>query len=298
MAIAPLLLLALLAQSGGECRSFIDRARAAYESRNFSAAVAEFDRALIACPEPRLVLLPLAQAQLMAQQLDASIKSLTRLLVLDPRNPEALKLHGDVLYLLGREDEAKGALEAAIKIDPRHQPSQYALGRIYYQQSRAQEAAALFQSLIDQDPKNYRAHDNLALCYAALQRDNDAVRHFMKALDLVHKDHPSYDVVYANFADYFLDRSRFNEAFQLASEAATRNPNSARNFFLTGKALMKLEKPELSVRWFKQAAELDPKYSEPRYWLAQAYRKLGKSEEATRELEIFRELGKVPKVKR
>ena len=42
---------------------------------------------------------------------------------------------------------------------------------------------------------------------------------------------------------------------------------------------------ELAVRWFTEAGELDPAYPEPRYWLAQVYRKLGKAEEANRELQ-------------
>jgi tetratricopeptide (TPR) repeat protein len=124
------------------------------------------------------------------------------------------------------------------------------------------------------------------------------LQHFLKALDLVHKQHPEYDVVYANAANFFIDRSEFEKAFQLAAEAAKRNPNSARNFFLTGKALVKLEKHDISIRWFQRAAELDPTYTEPRYWLAQVYRKLGKMEEAGRELEKFRELSKAPKIKR
>jgi tetratricopeptide (TPR) repeat protein len=290
----PLFLWALLAQSG-ECPSLLERARVAYESRAYTLAADEFEHALKSCPNPNEILLPLAQAQLMARRLEPALETLNRT---DPRNPDALKLKGDVLYFLGREPEAEQALEAALKIDPKHQPSRYALGRIYYQQSRFDESAKLFRALIEQDSKNYRAHDNLALCYAALHQDGLALQHFLRALDLVHKQHPEYDVVYANAANFFIDRSEFEKAFQLAAEASKRNPNSARNFFLTGKALVKLEKHDLSIRWFQRAAELDPTYTEPRYWLAQVYRKLGKKEEADRELEKFRELSKAPKLKR
>ncbi|MDZ7640248.1 MAG: tetratricopeptide repeat protein [Bryobacterales bacterium] len=297
MLLVPVILWAFLAQ-GGECRLVLSRAQAAYQERRYADAIGGFRQAIVACPDDQPLLLPLAQAQLMAQRLEDSRETLETMLLGQPLNLDGLKLLGDVEYLLGREAEAQAALLRALRIDPLHKPSLYALGRVYYQQNRIDDSLALFLKLTAEDARDFRAHDNLALCYAALQRDTDAVRHFMKALDLVYKAHPEYDVVYANFANFLLDRSQFEQAFQLAATAAERNPNSARNFFLTGKALVKLEKLELSVRWLKEAGALDPSYTEPHYWLAQVYRKLGRRDEAKRELEIFRELSKAPKMKR
>ena len=297
MDLGSLLLMALLAQ-GGECLPALERAKQTYEARRYAMAVTEFRLAVEKCHDPRNVLLPLAQAQLMAQQLEESHSTLARFLILEPRNPDALKLQGDVLYLLGRESEAKTVLERALTVDPRHEGSQYALARIHYQQNRIEESRALFLQLIERAPGNYRAHDNLALCYAALQQDSEAIKHFLKALDLVHQAHREYDVVYANFANFLMERSEFEKAFQLAAEAARRNPRSARNYFLTGKSLVKLDRHELSIRWLREATVLDPTYTEPRYWLAQVYRKLGRHDEAKRELEVFRELSKAPKLTR
>jgi tetratricopeptide (TPR) repeat protein len=288
---------ALFAQSG-ECPSVLEQARTAYQSRRYDVAAAEFERALPLCPDRGRVLLFLAQSQLMAQRLQAAQQSIERLVSAEPKNTDALKLQGDILYLLGREPEAEKSLLAALAIDPKHTNSRYALARIYYQQSRFPEAVTLYRQIIGQEPNNYRAHDNLALCYASLRQDSDAVKHFLKALDIVHKAHPEYDTVYANAANFFLDREQYEKAFQLAFEAAKRNPSSARNFFLTGKALVKLDKQDLSVKWLKQAAELDPTYTEPHYWLAQVYRRLGQTEDADRELQKFKELNAKPRAKR
>jgi tetratricopeptide (TPR) repeat protein len=292
---SPIILGALFAQSG-ECPLVLEQARTAYESRRYEVAAAEFERALSLCPDRGRILLFLAQAQLMAQKLEPALNTIQR--VAEPKNTDALKLQGDILYLLGQEPEAEKSLLAALEIDAKHTPSRYALARIYYQQSRFTEAAALFRAIIEQEPGNYRAHDNLALTYASLREDANALKHFLKALDLVHKAHPEYDTVYANAANFFLDREQYQKAFQLAAEAAKRNPSSARNFFLTGKALVKLDKPELSIKWFKQAADLDPTYTEPHYWLAQVYRRRGQNEEADRELQKFKELNAKPRAKR
>lgn len=77
------------------------------------------------------------------------------------------------------------------------------------------------------------------MCHDSLSQDTDALRSFFKALDLVIKDHPNYDWAHANLADFFLRRNEHEKAFQLAAEAAKRNPASARNCFLTAKALVR-----------------------------------------------------------
>jgi tetratricopeptide (TPR) repeat protein len=281
-----------------ECREIVECGRQAYESGQFQISAAEFERALDVCPQRAQAGLALGKAQLMAGQVEASIESLRRITKLDPTNIEAHKVLGDALYLAGKEAEAEQSLKAGLALDPTFEPALYALGRIYYQQNRFPEAVRQFQQVIEHDPKNYRAHDNLGLCYDALYRDSDALRHFLTALELVYKEHPEYDWAHANLADFFLKRNEYEKAFQMAAEAARRNPKSARNFFLTGKALAKLNKDKLSVRWLKRATELDPKYREAHYLLARAYQKLGNQEDAEREFTKFRELAAKPTSRR
>ena len=103
----------------------------------------------------------------------------------------------------------------------------------------------------------------------------------------MYKDHPEYDVVYANFADLLIKLGNFQRAFDLAAEAAQRNPGDPRNLFLAGKALVQLGRSDLSVRWFEQAIALNADYPEPHYLLSQAYRKLGRTDDADRELKAF-----------
>ena len=166
------------------------------------------------------------------------------------------------------------------------------MGRLYAMQNRYAEAVERLETAVRIDPKHYKAWDNLGVCYDALDRDSDSLRSFFKALELVQKDHPTYDWAHANLADFFLRRDQNEKAFQLAAEAAARNPDSARNYFLTGKALVRLEKHELSVRWLERAAQLDPQFADALYLLGQTYRKLGRQADATRALERFKEASK------
>jgi len=238
------------------CDETLARARSAFEARSFPIAAREFEQAASICPARAAILVSLGQTQ----------------------------------YVLGDEQSAEQTLKRAIALDPKDTAPLYALGRIYYQQNRFPEAVAQLQQVVELDPKHFRAYDNLGLCYDALQQDTLALKHFFRALDLVKDAHRDYDWAYANLAEFFLKRNEFDKAFQLAAEAAERNPQAARNFFLTGKALTKLERNETSLRWLRRALALDSAYADAHYLLGQTLRKLGQPDAAREHLEAFRKL--------
>lgn len=239
-----------------DCSQLLNRAQAAFDARQFSDAAAQLKEALRPCPlEQSRILLALGQTQ----------------------------------YLLGQDVEAEQSLKSIVDANPNHEDALYALGRMYAMQNRFPEAVEKLQAVTRINPANYKAWDNLGTAYDALNRDSDALASFFKALDLVMKDHREYDWAHANLADFFLRRNQAEKAFQLAAEAAGRNPASPRNCFLTAKALVRLEKHQLSVRWLERAVELDPQYAEALYLLAQTYRKLGREADAARVLARFQE---------
>jgi tetratricopeptide (TPR) repeat protein len=247
------------AAAAQECGTILDRAQRAFEQRQFKVAAAELDSARPNCPAERV-------------RIDVAL--------------------GQTRYLLGDEAEAEKSFLAALGAEPKNEEALYALGRLYAMQNRYPEAVERLEGAVAVNPKNYKAWDNLGVCYDALSRDPEALRSFFKALDLVQKDHPSYDWAHANLADFFLRRDQNEKAFQLAAEAAKRNPESPRNCFLTGKALVRLEKHELSLRWLERAVTLDPGFADALYLLAQTYRKLGRQDDAAKTLERFKEASK------
>lgn len=292
LGLAIIQVFAVFAATSSSCDLSLERGRQGLEAHRYDLAASAFQEALASCPRVRQasLLLNLARAQLAGQHVSDCLNSLERLLRTDPRNTAALKLRSDALYLIGRENEAERSLLTAIEIDPKNPELAYSLGRIFYQEHRYSEAVRRFSDALGLDPKSYKAHDNLGLCYEALNDDQAAIREYMKALDLVYQDHPEYDWPYGNLAEVMIKRGEYQKAFELAAEAAYRNPRSARNFYLTGKALVKLDKWDLSLRWLKRAAELDPAYAEPHYLLASVYKKEGQRDKAASELEIFQKI--------
>lgn len=272
---------------GQECSESQALARRAYEGARYDQAALLFNRALTACGASAPLVLALAQAQLLALRPADALASLDRIPAEDPDYVQALKVKARALYLLGRDREAEETLERAAARAPTDADVPYNLGRIYYQQGRHAEAADAFRRATTLDPRAYRAWDNLGLASEALGDVTQAQQHFLKAIALVYKDHPEYDVVYANFADLLIKLGNFQRAFDLATEAAQRNPREPRNFFLAGKALVQLGRTDLSVRWFEQAIALNADYPEPHYLLSQAYRRLGRAADADRALKSF-----------
>jgi tetratricopeptide (TPR) repeat protein len=273
--------------AGQDCREAEALARQAYEERRYDESARHFARAVAACGTSAPLLLALSQAQLLGQRPAEALTTLDRIPVEDPDYVQALKVKARALYLLARDAEAEETLKRAAARAPSDAEIPYSLGRIYYQQGRHPEAAESLQAATVLDPHAYRAWDNLGLVSEALGDDARAQRHYLKAIALVHEDHPGYDVVYANFADLLIRLGNFPQAFDLAAEAAQRNPDEPRNFFLAGKALVQLERSDLSVRWLEQAIALNPDYPEPHYVLAQVYRRLGRSADADRALKSF-----------
>ena len=273
------------------------RAELLLEAAQILARSHEFDRSLLLADEflgsvSASVggMLAVADIQLRAQRFEQASGTASEVLRRDPANATALKLHGNATYFLGRSTEAEAIFLRLLDKYPADAEGAYMLGRIYYQENRLEHAAAQFQKVLRLEPRNYKAYDNLALCHEALGDPEAAIRHFLAAIQIVEKDHPDYDWPYANLASLLLDQGDAQRAYEAAGAAARRNPGSARNFYLGGKALARLGRHEDARKWLERSSLLDRTYSEPVYLLISVYRRLGEEASAAAAAEKFRML--------
>jgi len=221
-----------------------------------------------------------ANALFKAQRLSEAKNLAEEVLHTQPTNPYALEIKGNVQYLQGDSSAAIATFIDLLEAHPENQEAPYMLGRIYYQEGSLDQATGQFERLLKLNPASYKAYDNLGLCYAAKGDDEKAMRYMLTAVKLTQNDHLEYDTAYADVAELLLKTGDAQKAFGAASKAADRNPNSARNFYLGGKALDQLGKTDLSLNWLQRSVALDPTYPDPQYLLARIFRKLGKTEEA------------------
>jgi len=294
--------MAVSAQAGAAtvpCDTEVARARQAYEHHQYEQARAAFTAALIACGDQPALLLALSQSQLLSRDAAGALATLGRLETLGPLDVPGLKVRARALYVSARDRDAELTLLAAAARSPDDAEIPYDLGRIYYQQQRHEDARRAFERAIALDPRAYKAWDNLGLTWEALGDAAAATRHYAKAMALSQASAPTYDVVYANYADLLIKEGQYQRAFDAAAEAAQRNPRDARNFLLAGKALVRIGASDVAVKWLTQAATLDPDYPEPHYLLARLYRQLGKPEQAEAAMTAFQAASaRAPQVRR
>ena len=275
---------------GTACAQLQQTSSKLIEQRKYSQVTGVLEQSLALCPNRREILLVLAKAQMLSKQFPAALASLNALISEDPKNVDALMTQGKVFYLLNKDAEADASLRRAIEIAPKASEPHYTLGRLYYAQSNVKDATTQFQAALKLDPNAYKAYDGLALCYETSGKISEAAHEYMSGLALVYKAYPSYDVIYADFAEFLLRYGSNKKAFDLAAEAASRNPREPRNFYLAGKALYEGGHLEASVPWLERSILINPLYPDPHNILARVYRRLGKSDQANQEARTFQKL--------
>ena len=281
------------------CAVLLHQGEQAIRREDFPAATQAATRAAASCSDQTNALLLLARAEMLGKQFDPAIETLGRLLAAHPDNVTALTLLGETQYLDNHDRDAAAAFQKAIAAAPDESAPHYFLGRMEYADGRIPQAVKQFETAIQLDGKFYKAYDNLGLCYEALGNDQLALENYTKALELVRLDHPEYDGVYFNLAAFMLKQGKDQQAFDLAAEAAQRNPREPRNFMIAGKALLASGHDDAAVRWLTRAAAMDPSYADPHLLLARAYRRLGRDAMAASESAAFAKLAaRVPAVRR
>jgi tetratricopeptide (TPR) repeat protein len=274
-------------------------ARAAMQHRQFDIAAQQFQSALSACPSDQKLQLELGNAYFMGQHFQKAKDVALQVLRADSGNAAALEIKANSDYLLGDSTAAISTFIDLLDRHPDNEAAAYMLGRIYYQEDNVDQAIGQFERVLRLNAHSYKAYDNLGLCYEAKGDNDKATRYFLTAIKLVEKDHPDYDTVYADLAELLLKTGNLQKAFDAASMAADRNPNSARNFYLGGKALDQLGKTELALNWLQRSAALDPNYAQPVYLLSRIYHKLGQKQKAEEAQKKFIELqAKLPAKRR
>jgi len=272
------------------CSSIQAQARSAMQRRDYRAATEHLREALKVCRDKRMLRLELAQAYLMAQRAQDALEEAEGVLRDDPDEPAALKIKGNAAFLMRDLPLAKDTFIRLLDRRPSDDEGAYMLGRIYYQEGNLDLAIGQFERVRRLNSSHYKALDILGLCYQAYGDEERAKSYFLAAIKLVEKDHPEYEWPYVNLADLLLKAGDAKTAFDAASKAAKRNPQSPRSFYIGAKALDQLGKTELAANWLERAVSLDPSSSECWYLLARVYRKLQKNDKAEEAQQKFREV--------
>jgi tetratricopeptide (TPR) repeat protein len=233
----------------------------------------------------------------------------------EPNDGEIIQLTGLTLYLAGKPADAIPFLEKVHTWYPRANiDAAYILGVAYVQTKKYSEGRAVFAKMfrappdsaaaylfaacmllrldfgpiaeeyglkaVSLDPKLPLAHQLLGELYLYQPKIPEAVAQ----LDQEVAVNPANPVALYKLVDAYTRIQRFDEAEKLLQRSIWLDATSTGPSILMGKVLEKKGEALLAVRALQRAINMDPNNSISHHLLGQAYRDLGRSEDAEREL--------------
>jgi tetratricopeptide (TPR) repeat protein len=239
----------------------------------------------------------------------------------DLNDKEATQMRGLTLFRLGRPAEAIPFLEAAhewnseTKVDP-----SYVLALCYLDTRRYDDARRAFavqygfaadsapayllaarmllrreylpisqqfaRKALELDPQLPLAHALLGEIALAGEHLDEAVAEFEKE----RVRNPLDGSIYDRLGDAYTRAGDYTKAQQSLQRAVLLEPNATGPYILLGKVLLKRQDPANALLYLERAEKMDPSNSMTHSLLGQAYRSVGRVEDASREVQIAQKL--------
>ena len=224
-------------------------------------------------------------------------------------------LANDLIHL-GEYEKAAEHLRELAKREPKNQEAWYLLGKVYLQLSQASLA-----KLNEIDPNSYLTHQVSGEVMESMNNLDGALLEYKKAVELAPDRHgthyhlgnaywlllmwePAKKEFQAELAndpqncqaqwklgDILLEQqAEPQSALEQLDKALAMCPESPEAHEDRGRALLKLERYEDAAKDLQKAAAADPAEPRPHFLLSQAYRALGRTQEAQAEMRTFSKL--------
>lgn len=171
-----------------------------------------------------------------------------------PADPAGLTLSAVKNQEIGAYEESLALLRQALRSDPRYVPALYRMGLVYEEWDKNKEAAGSYKKVLEIEPSNVDALLGLGSVYAKLKRNELAIEEYKKAAAIKKDDTEIY--------------------FKIALEYWYLQdiPNTAESY--------------------KKVIEINPDHLQAHLNLASVYERQKAWENALKEIEIAKRLGK------
>ena len=297
------------------------QARKLMQEGKLDDAIAQLHALEAQDPAAKGLVLELGTAYYRKNDFPQAIEYLKKANAADPANDEAVQMLGLAYFRGGHPADAIPLLEKVQAWYPRaNVDAAYVLGVAYiqtknYDQARksfatmfavpADSAAAyLFtarmllrqeydpvaeeyaQKAATLDPKLPLVHFLLGELYLYKSRVPESIAEFEKEIAL----NPAHAATYYKLADAYSRVQKYDEADRLLQKSIWLDSTSTGPFILRGKVLEKKGEFDLAVLALQRAATMDPNNPMTHQLLGQAYRNVGKKDDADRELKLAEKL--------
>jgi tetratricopeptide (TPR) repeat protein len=234
----------------------------------------------------------------------------------DPADVESIQMRGLTLYRLGRPATAIPYLERVRQWNPNaNADANYVLGLCYLNSQRYGEARAAFAAQYGVASESESAYLVLARMLLQANLPELALVNAQKALEIAPKlplahflqgevylykseverardefekergINPGYAPTYDRLGDVYTRTEKYQEAQESLMRAIALDTSSTGPFIQMGKVLLRRNDPRTALLYLQHAEKMDPSNFITHTLLGQAYRALGREQEAQAEID-------------
>jgi tetratricopeptide (TPR) repeat protein len=210
-----------------------------------------------------------------------------RALRIDAGAVEAHTLLGIILASRGNANsEAADSLSQAIALNPNSVDAQFYLGRVQYALKDYAGSIQSLRSVVKLNPNHSEARFFLG---TVLELAGDSAAAMLEYQELAKRD-PNSVMGQLGLGVLLVKQGKIDEALVPLNRAVALDPKEFEAHWALGRVLALKERYAEAVESFQKAVALAPARSDTHYQLGLAFRRLGRTEEATREFAIVERL--------
>jgi tetratricopeptide (TPR) repeat protein len=208
------------------------------------------------------------------------------------REPDNETNYRDLGLILMNHKRYVVALEAAkkaVEVAPNSYAAWMLKGQVERRMNRLKEAVKTFQRALELNPKASEAFLSLALAQSA----DGLIREAAATFETGTKRFPNDPLLLQEYGRMLLNMRKGSgdttesRAITLLQRAIALDPSLTEPHYQLGNMALLNERPAEALQYLQTAAGLDPKSSKIHFALRRAYSRLGRTEEARKELELY-----------
>ena len=196
--------------------------------------------------------------------------------------------NADANYVLGlcylnsqRFEDARVAFANQFAVAPNSGSAYLLLGKMLMQANLPEAAAEAAKKALELTPKLALAHFMLGEFYLIKSDVEQAQREFEQEREI----NPANFAVYDRLGDVYTRSGKYQQAQEALAKAISLDTSSTGPFIQMGKVLLRRNDPQTSLLYLQHAEKMDPGNYMTHTLLGQAYRSLGREEDAKKEID-------------
>jgi len=216
-------------------------------------AISTLQKAATLYPTRIPTLLKLCEYELILEQHEASIKTINKVLALQPLNPDAFFMLGMNFKEMGNIDRAIGSFQTAVENDPDLVDAWINLGQLHAKK-KDKMAGVFFDNSLQVAPNNTTALHAKAAYLHETNRLQEALATY-RQLSITD---PTYEEGFFNTGIIYLEMDSLKRAYQQFDLAAKTSPTYIMAYYYRGLVQEKRGDLESAKKDYQQALNLNP----------------------------------------